>query len=109
MDETINPTNVVDMGIDSLRAKSGIGENDKLTEAASDTSRVKKEAVEKYGISPERFDEVMNSKFDEKLGDDLIRETAGVSQADAAGILKSARVGNPFKALSKEQGVGQSF
>ena len=33
MDETINPTNVVDMGIDSLRAKSGIGER-QLTEAA---------------------------------------------------------------------------
>jgi len=35
MDETINPTNVVDMGIDSLRAKSGLGER-QLTEAASD-------------------------------------------------------------------------
>ena len=33
MDETINPTNVVDMGIDSLRAKSGIGER-QVTEAA---------------------------------------------------------------------------
>ena len=37
MDETINPTNVVDMGIDSLRAKSGIGER-QITEAASDAS-----------------------------------------------------------------------
>ena len=36
MDETINPTNVVEMGgagIDSLRAKSGLGER-QLTEAA---------------------------------------------------------------------------
>ena len=81
--------------LDNVRAKSGLGER-QATEAASDTSRVKKEAVEKYGISPERFDEVMNSKFDEKLGDDLLRETSGVNQADAAGILKAARVGNPF-------------
>ena len=39
MDETINPTNVVDMGgagLDSLRAKSGLGER-QVTEAASDT------------------------------------------------------------------------
>ena len=38
MDETINPTNVVEMGgagLDSLRAKSGLGER-QLTEAASD-------------------------------------------------------------------------
>ena len=42
MDETINPTNVVDMGgagIDSLRAKSGIGER-QLTEAASDVKSI---------------------------------------------------------------------
>ena len=40
MDETINPTNVVEMGtggIDSLRAKSGIGER-QVTEAVGDTS-----------------------------------------------------------------------
>ena len=35
MDETLNPTNVVDMGIDSLRAKSGIGER-QVTEAVQD-------------------------------------------------------------------------
>ena len=39
MDETINPTNVVDMGIDSLRAKSGIGER-QVTEAASDVKSI---------------------------------------------------------------------
>jgi len=35
MDETLNPTNVVDMGIDSLRAKSGIAER-QVTEAVQD-------------------------------------------------------------------------
>ena len=39
MDETLNPTNVVDMGIDSLRAKSGIGER-QITEAASDVKSI---------------------------------------------------------------------
>jgi len=42
MDETINPTNVLEMGgagIDSLRAKSGIGER-QLTEAASDVKSI---------------------------------------------------------------------
>ncbi len=42
MDETLNPTNVIDMGgvgIDSLRAKSGLGER-QITEAASDVKSV---------------------------------------------------------------------
>ena len=42
MDETLNPTNVVEMGgagIDSLRAKSGLGER-QITEAASDVKSV---------------------------------------------------------------------
>jgi len=42
MDETLNPTNVVEMGgagIDSLRAKSGLGER-QLTEAASDVKSI---------------------------------------------------------------------
>ena len=42
MDETLNPTNIVDMGgvgIDSLRAKSGLGER-QLTEAASDVKSI---------------------------------------------------------------------
>jgi len=69
MDETINPTNVVDMGIDSLRAKSGIGER-QLTEAASDVKSI----------------------------DDA---AAGVNQADAEGILASAKVGNPFDDYKK--------
>ena len=107
MKESLNPTNVVDMGgagIDSLRARSGLVER-QATDAASDTSRVKKEAVEKYGISPERFDEVMNSKFDEKLGDDLIRETSDTSplmsklENRVEGIRDS--VGSPFNDYRK--------
>jgi len=67
MKESLNPTNVVEMGgtgIDSLRAKSGLGER-QLTEAASDVKSI----------------------------DDA---AAGVNQADAEGILASAKIGNPF-------------
>jgi len=39
MDETLNPTNVIEMGIDSLRAKSGLGER-QLTEAAGDVKSI---------------------------------------------------------------------
>jgi len=76
MDETLNPTNVVEMGgagIDSLRAKSGLGER-QLTEAASDVKSI----------------------------DDA---AAGVNRADAEEFLGEAQIGNPFKAGSTEQGV----
>jgi ribosomal protein S25 len=35
---------------------------------------VKKEAVEKYGIKPERADEIMNTQFDEKNLDDILND-----------------------------------
>ena len=67
MDETLNSTNVVDIGgagLDSLRAKSGIGER-QLTEAASDIKSI----------------------------DDA---AAGVNAADAEAVLSEARIGSPF-------------
>jgi len=76
MKESLNPTNVVEMGgggIDSLRAKSGIVER-QATEAASDIKSI----------------------------DDA---AAGVNKADAEEFLGEAQIGNPFKAGSTEQGV----
>jgi len=76
MKESLNPTNVTELtggGIDSLRAKSGIGER-QITEAASDVKSI----------------------------DDA---AAGVNRADAEEFLGGANVGNPFKALSKEERV----
>jgi hypothetical protein len=35
---------------------------------------VRKEAIEKYGIQPERVDEIMNTKFDEKLADEVLKD-----------------------------------
>ena len=37
-------------------------------------NKFKKGITEKYGIRPERVDEVMDTPFDEKLGDDVLRE-----------------------------------
>ena len=76
MKESLNPTNVVEMGtggIDSLRAKSGLVER-QGTEAASDIRSI----------------------------DDA---AAGVNRADAEEFLGGANVGNPFKTLSKEEKV----
>ena len=44
MKESLNPTNVTDLGIDSLRAKSGIGER-QVTEAASDVKSIDEAAA----------------------------------------------------------------
>ena len=63
----------------AIKNPANIPENIDIQKQLADREIVRKEAVEKYGISPERFDEVMNSKFDEKLGDDLLRETADTS------------------------------
>ena len=37
-------------------------------------NKFKKGITEKYGIRPERVDEVMDTPFDEKLGDDVLKE-----------------------------------
>ena len=60
--------------------QSGLSYKTKNKEVVGGTREsVKKEAVEKYGISPARADEIMDSQFDEKLGDDLLREAEETS------------------------------
>jgi len=83
MKESLNPTNVVDMGgtgIDSLRAKSGL--------------------VERQGTK-------IAGEGDEAARDiaSIDDAAAGVNRADAEEFLGGANVGNPFKALSKEERV----
>jgi hypothetical protein len=63
----------------AIKNPANIPENIDIQKQLADREIVRKEAVEKYGISPKRFDEVMNSQFDEKLGDDLLRETSDAS------------------------------
>ena len=60
-----------------IRGNETFGElTEKLNKPRGGTREsVKKEAVEKYGFTPKRFDEIMDSEFDEKLGDDLLKES----------------------------------
>ena len=53
----------------------------KAVSGTSSREKVKKEAVEKYGFTPERFDEIMDSQFDEKIGDDLLKESDAAIKA----------------------------
>ena len=101
----------------AIKNPANIPENIDIQKQLADREIVRKEAVEKYGISPERFDEVMNSKFDEKLGDDLLRETADTSPLmsrlentvegikDNTGIMASVERGN----LPAKTGAAREF
>ena len=92
MDETINPTNVVEMGgagLDSLRAKSGLGER-QVTEAASDIKPVDESNV--AGMRP--TDDTLN-----KLVDEHSFNVEKLRQTDAEG---GTAIGyEEFKALQK--------
>ena len=69
MDEFYNPTpNITDMatGTRNLDAQ-GLG--------ALRRDNFKKGITEKYGIRPERVDEIMDTPFDEKLMDDVLKQT----------------------------------
>jgi len=84
MKESLNPTNVVEMGggIASLSEKPARGfikQGDAITS-------------ENFGTS--QFAPGNNSEFLKNIDTDSLR--AGVNQADAEGILASAKVGNPF-------------
>ena len=63
----------------AIKNPASIPESVDIQKQLADRARVKKEAVEKYGISPARADEIMDSQFDEKLGDDLLREAEETS------------------------------
>ena len=92
MDETINPTNVVDMGIDSLRAKSGLGER-QVTEAASDIKSIDDAAA---GVNAADASPLM-SRIENRIGgmrDETEAATgimATVPKADLPGKTGAAR------------------
>jgi len=46
----------------------------KAVPGTSDRERVRNEMKKKYGFTDERLDEIENTQFDEKIGDDLLRE-----------------------------------
>ncbi len=81
MDETLNPTNVVDMsgvGIDSLRAKSGIGER-QLTEAASDVKSIDDAAA---GVNAADASPLL------RINDVNLKKLAADSEADGSSLMK---------------------
>jgi hypothetical protein len=102
MDETINPTNVVDMGIDSLRAKSGIGER-QVTEAASDVKSIDDAAagVNKADAEAVLSEARIGSPFDDYRKNVLLE---GGGDEAASGIMETVpKVDLPGKrAASRE-------
>ncbi len=46
----------------------------KAVPGTSDREKVRNEMKKKYGFTDERLDEIENTQFDEKIGDDLLRE-----------------------------------
>ena len=104
MDETLNPTNVVDMsgvGIDSLRAKSGIGER-QITEAASDVKSIDDAAA---GVNAA---DAADTSSLLRINDVNLKKLAADSEADGSSLMKkldeivkqkkteAANVGSPF-------------
>jgi len=100
MDETLNPTNVVEMGgggIDSLRAKSGIGER-QITEAASDVKSIDDAAAGVNAADAAADTSPLMSKLENRIGG-MRDETEA-----ASGIMETvAKVDLPGKrAASRE-------
>jgi len=70
------------MAYDELKKPFLAGLKNKPKPFPKTADDVKKEAVEKYGIKPERADEIMNTQFDEKNLDNILNdvdETYGVT------------------------------
>ena len=116
MDETVNPTNVLEMGNvskgltdldelnftrDAVVAKRAIDNSPSVSTGGN--SEIARESYK-------NMDEFLKSRGDggidslrakSGLGERQLTEAAGVNQADAEGILASARVGNPFDDYKK--------
>ena len=85
MDETLNPTNVIEMGgagIDSLRAKSGLGER-QLTEAASDVKSIDDAAA---GVNA--ADAATDTSSLLRINDVNLKKLAADSEADGSSLMK---------------------
>ena len=84
MDETLNPTNVIEMGgagIDSLRAKSGIGER-QLTEAASDVKSIDDAAAGVNAANAADASPLL------RINDVNLKKLAADSEADGSSLMK---------------------
>ena len=115
MDETLNPTNVIEMGgagIDSLRAKSGIGER-QLTEAASDVKSIDDaaagvNAADAADVSPlmSRLDNTVNDLRDAE-GLAALRDRTGDNNVPLRTLDEIMR--NPRKFENEAAFPGETF
>jgi len=93
MKESLNPTNVVEMGtggIDSLRAKSGLGER-QATEAASDINQVDAEGILASAKVGNPFDNtpVSGNQFLDKFSEIRGRAPAPLETGSATAIMET--------------------
>ncbi len=70
---SIKKADVVDMEGNKIPEGSKIM-GGKAVPGTSDREKVRNEMKKKYGFTDERLDEIENTQFDEKIGDDLLRE-----------------------------------
>ena len=68
------PANIIDLGTQTGVERNITRDLDAEGLMSLRNNRFKKGITEKYGIRPERVDEVMDTPFDEKLGDDVLRD-----------------------------------
>ena len=87
MTETFNPTNILkaDFGLDSLRAKSGIGER-QLTEAASDVKSIDDAAA---GLNKADDVSVSGGQFLDKFSEIKNRASAPLETGSATAIMET--------------------
>ncbi len=69
----VKKADVLDMEGNKIPEGSGIM-GGKAVPGTSDREKVRNEMKKKYGFTDERLDEIENTQFDEKIGDDLLRE-----------------------------------
>jgi len=109
MKESLNPTNVVDMGIDSLRAKSGIGER-QLTEAASDVKSIDDAAAGLNAADAAADTSPLMSKLENRIGGmrDETEAATGIMESVAKGDLP-AKTGAAREFLVNTLKVGDDY
>jgi len=112
MKESLNPTNVTELtggGIDSLRAKSGIGER-QLTEAASDIKSIDDAAVGVNAADAAADTSPLMSKIENRIGGirDETEAATGIMESVAKGDLP-AKTGAAREFLINTLKVGDDY
>ena len=102
---SVKKADVFDMEGNKIPEGSGIM-GGKAVPGTSSREKVKKEAVEKYGFTPKKFDETMDSQFDEKIGDDLLKAEMDASNQKGIAGIKNNRQMNADELEDFENEIG---